>query len=201
MTVQNSVAVRDAQNDIFETTVGASPSLDIRTGVQPANCAAANAGTLLATGVLPADFLTASSAGTKSKNGVWTATGQPAAGAGTAAGHYRIMQGATCHEQGSVSGLTSIPTSALTAANSNVLNFAATAGVAVGQNAVGTGIPVNTTVLAFTGTTVTLSNATVTGVASGATVAFAGDMVVDNNNIATAQVVTITAYNKTRNNA
>jgi hypothetical protein len=111
------------------------------------------------------------------------------------------MQGATCHEQGSLSGLTSIPTSALTAANSNILNFAATAGVAVGQNAVGTGIPVNTTVLAFTGTTVTLSNATVTGVASGATVAFAGDMIVDNNNIATGQVVTVTAYSVTRNNA
>jgi hypothetical protein len=133
MTVQNSVAVRDAQNDAFETTIGVSPTLDIRTGVQPANCAAANSGTLLATGVLPADWMTASSAGVKSKNGVWTATGQAGAGAGTAGGHYRIMQGATCHEQGSF----------------------------------GVG----------------------------------GDMVPDNNNIATAQVVTITAYNKTRNNA
>jgi hypothetical protein len=201
MTMQRSVSSRDAQQNAWETHVGASPTLEIRTGGQPANCAAADTGTQLAIGTLPVDWLTASSAGTVSKNGAWTTTGQAGAGAGTAGGHYRIKQGATCHEQGSVSGLTSIPTSALTAANSNVLNFAATAGVAVGQNAVGTGITVNTTVLAFTGTTVTLSNATVTGVASGATIAFAGDMILDNNNIALAQVVTVTAYSVTRNNA
>jgi hypothetical protein len=199
--MQRSVSSRDAQQNAWESHVGTSPTLELRTGAQPANCAAASSGTLLASGVLPVDWLNPSASGVVTKLGVWTATGQPAAGAGTAAGHYRIMQGATCHEQGSLSGLTSIPTSALTAANSNVLNFAATAGVAVGQNAVGTGIPVNTTVLAFTGTTVTLSNASVTGVASGATVAFAGDMIVDNNNIATGQVVTVTAYSVTRNNA
>jgi hypothetical protein len=133
MAIQYSTAVRDAQNDALETATGASPTLEIRSGVQPANCAAAAAGTLLASGVLPADWLTASASGLKAKNGVWTATGQAGAGAGTAGGHFRIIQGATCHMHGS---------------------FGA-----------------------------------------------ASDMVPDNNNIATGQVVTITAFNLTRNNA
>lgn len=57
--IQYSVRVRDAQNDAMESAIGASPSLELRTGAQPANCAAADTGTLLCAIALPADWLTA----------------------------------------------------------------------------------------------------------------------------------------------
>jgi hypothetical protein len=48
MTVQLSVAARNARLDAIETAVGVSAILEIRSGAQPANCAAADSGTLLA---------------------------------------------------------------------------------------------------------------------------------------------------------
>ena len=84
--------------DSYESTIGASPTLEMRTGASPANCAAADSGTLLMSISLPADWLSAASSGSKSKLGTWTSTG---VAAGTL-GHYRIKQGATCHEQGTV---------------------------------------------------------------------------------------------------
>lgn len=100
MAVQYSVAVRNALLDSIETTIGASPKLQIRTGAQPVDCAAAASGTLLAELPLPADFMNAASAGVKTLLGSWTVA---AAAAGTAA-HYRIMNnaGTVCHEQGSI---------------------------------------------------------------------------------------------------
>lgn len=92
--------VRDAQNDALETTIGTAPTLHIFNGSKPANCAAADAGTELAVGTLPSDWLTASSSGTKAKNGVWSLLGQSGAGAGTAGTYWRIKQGSTCHVQG-----------------------------------------------------------------------------------------------------
>jgi hypothetical protein len=100
MTIQHSVAVRNARLDVIETTIGASPKLQIRTGAQPANCAAAATGTLLAEITCPADFMAAASSGSKVLSGSWTVS---ATATGTAA-HYRIVDsaGTTCHEQGSV---------------------------------------------------------------------------------------------------
>lgn len=100
MAIQLSVAARNARLDALETAAGPSPFLQIRTGAQPASCAAAASGTLLAEIALPSDWMANASGGTKAKAGTWTGT---AAGAGTAA-HYRIVDNAktTCHEQGSV---------------------------------------------------------------------------------------------------
>ena len=100
MALQYSTAVRNAQLDTFETTVGATAKLQIRTGAQPANCAAAASGTLLCEMALPADYLSAASGGTKSLSGSWTGI---ASGTGIAA-HFRIVDnaGTTCHLQGSV---------------------------------------------------------------------------------------------------
>jgi hypothetical protein len=195
MTVQRSVAVRDAKNDVEETTIGTSPILQLRTGAQPANCAAAATGTLLGSSSLPSDWLTNSSAGTKSKNGTWAGT---ASAAGTV-GHYRILDstGTTCHQQGTVFQTVSINTSAITAANSNVLTFAATTGVVVGMLATGTGVAANSTVLATTATTVTLSAASTAGVASGVAISFGGDMNIDNAVLAVSQAYTVTAYSFT----
>lgn len=99
MVYQLSTAVRDAKANAFETTVGTSPTLEIRTGAQPANCAAADSGTLLATIALPSDWLAAASAGVKALAGLWTGT---AAATGTAQ-HFRLKaSGGTVHAQGSV---------------------------------------------------------------------------------------------------
>lgn len=98
MAIQMGTTLRNARNDQIETHIGASPTLEIRTGAQPANCAAADSGTLLVTLNLPSDWRTAAASGVSNKNNTWQGT---AAAAGTGA-HFRIKQGATCHMQGSV---------------------------------------------------------------------------------------------------
>jgi len=101
MTVQLSVAVRNAMLDAIETAIGTSAIMKIRTGAQPADCATADAGTVLATLNLPSDWLAAASAGAKAKSGTWEDTS--ADSTGTAA-HFRVYasDGTTCHLQGSV---------------------------------------------------------------------------------------------------
>jgi hypothetical protein len=101
VTVQYSVAVRDAKNDAYETTIGEAPILEIRSGAQPANCAAADTGTLLVSMTLPTDWMGASSSGVKAKSGTWEDSSANATGT---AGHYRMKNaaGSVCHEQGSV---------------------------------------------------------------------------------------------------
>ena len=194
MALQLSVAVRNALLDAIETAAGASPTLEIRTGAAPANCAAAAAGTVLATMALPADWMAAAASGSKALLGTWQDASADATGT---AGHFRINQGATCHMQGSVGSNVALTTNALTAANGNVLNFASTTGVSVGQLVTGTGILPNTFVLAFTGTTVTLSQASTAGVANATPITFSGDMTIDNVSIAITQQVNVTAFNLT----
>jgi hypothetical protein len=99
MAHQFSVAVRNAILDVYESTIGASPTLELRTGAQPANCAAADSGTLVASLALPADWMAAANAGSKALLGTWQDLS--ADNPGTVA-HFRIKQGATCHDQGSV---------------------------------------------------------------------------------------------------
>lgn len=104
MALQLSTAVRNAQADQLETTIGTAPILQIRSGSVPANCAAASTGTLLCAITLPSDWLTAASGGLKQKNGTWSGTGDAGAGGGTNAGHFRVLDsgGSTCHMQGTV---------------------------------------------------------------------------------------------------
>jgi len=101
MSLQQSVAVRNARLDAVEVAIGASAILKLRTGAAPASCAAADTGTVVATINLPADWLAAAAGGSKSKNGVWEDTGADAAGV---IGHFRIYDstGAVCHLQGTV---------------------------------------------------------------------------------------------------
>lgn len=101
MTVQLSVAVRNARADVVESTIGTSPILRIRTGAQPANCAASRTGTVLASLTLPSDWMGAASSGAKALSGTWQDSS--ADNTGTAA-HFEIMDsgGTTCHLQGSV---------------------------------------------------------------------------------------------------
>lgn len=101
MAIQLSVAVRNARLDSIETTVGTGPILEIRTGAQPANCAAADSGTLLASMTLPSDWMAAAASGAKALSGSWNDAS--ANNTGTAA-HFRIKDsgGSICHMQGSV---------------------------------------------------------------------------------------------------
>lgn len=101
MPFQFSDAVRNAALDAMETAIGASPVLRIRSGAAPANCAAARSGTVLATMNLPADWMANAAAGLKGILGTWQDSAADAAGV---AGHFEIVQGATCHVQGSVTG-------------------------------------------------------------------------------------------------
>lgn len=200
---QYGVGVRNAILQAIETTWGASAIIAGFNGTMPANCAAADAGTRIAQGTLPADPLTAPASGASGKNGTWTMTGLAAAGAGTNLDYYRVYDsaGTTCMEQGSVTNTVTLNTNDVTAANGNVLNFASTTGVVIGMFATGTGVPAGATVLAVTGTTVTLSHTSAAGVASAATITFRGDMYVDNVNVANGQVITINTVTKTAGNA
>jgi hypothetical protein len=101
MTVQWSTDVRDDLLDQWETTIGTSAKIYVRTGAAPANCAAADSGTLLVQYDLVSDWATAASAGSKSLDGLPLSENAVAAGT---AGHYRIKDssGTTCHEQGTI---------------------------------------------------------------------------------------------------
>lgn len=98
--MQYGTTLRNNQLDAIETTIGVSPKLQLWSGAAPANCAAADSGTLLAELTLPADFMAAAAAGAKVKSGTWAGVGAIAG----VAGHFRIKDsGATvCHIQGTV---------------------------------------------------------------------------------------------------
>jgi len=100
MALQFSTTVRNARLDTIESTIGTTPTLEIRSGSAPANCATADSGTVLATFTLPSDWMAAASSGAKAiAGGPWQDTS--ADGTGTAL-HFRIKVGGTCHIQGSV---------------------------------------------------------------------------------------------------
>jgi hypothetical protein len=96
MAHQYGVALRTNQVAQIQTTVGATGTLRIFSGAEPANCAAADPTGLLCTITLPASFLT-SSGGVTTIAGSWTAA---ATATGTAAS-YRMYDGSSvCHVQG-----------------------------------------------------------------------------------------------------
>jgi hypothetical protein len=101
MALKYSSAIYLARLDLVESTAGASAKLYIYSGSAPANCAAADTGTLLATLTLPSDWMNAASGTTKTLAGSWTGTAS--AGSADTPTHFRIKDnaGTTCHVQGS----------------------------------------------------------------------------------------------------
>lgn len=101
MTVQNSVAVRNAMLDAWETAMGTTIKVRLYTGAQPVNCATAASGTMLVEWTLASDYSVNASGGVKTLSS--TPIAATAANAGTA-GHYRLYDsaGTNCHEQGTV---------------------------------------------------------------------------------------------------
>lgn len=103
MAFQLSIDARNATLQALETNIGASPILTINTGTPPADCATANTGTVLATMILPTDWLGTPNAGNINLSGNWQDLSADASGT---AGHFRLYDssGATCHMQGTITG-------------------------------------------------------------------------------------------------
>lgn len=101
MALQYASTIYLQRLDLVESVTGASALLRIFSGAAPANCAAADSGTLLCTITLPADWMNAASGTTKTLKGTWSGTA--GAGSGTTPTHFRIWDsGATgCFIQGS----------------------------------------------------------------------------------------------------
>lgn len=101
MAIQLSVSVRNTRLDAINTAIGASAHLIIYTGAQPASCAEAASGTVLATIDLPAAWMLAASSGSKSMTGTWSDLSADATGT---AGYFRIYDSlvANCGLQGSI---------------------------------------------------------------------------------------------------
>jgi hypothetical protein len=101
MALKYSVAVINARLNAIESTIGTSAVLKIRSGAAPANCAAADTGTVIATLSLPSDWMAAASGGTVAKTGTWS---DASADNTETAAHFRIYasDGTTCGMQGTV---------------------------------------------------------------------------------------------------
>ena len=103
MALQYSSTIRDNQLDQVESTIGTSAVMRILTGSPPANCAAAETGTILAELSLPSDWMNAASGGSKTKLGTW----QDASANNTGtAGYFRVYNSGitVCGIQGTVTG-------------------------------------------------------------------------------------------------
>lgn len=99
MAIQLSETVRNARLDAIETAVGQSAVLRIFSGSPPANCAAANSGTVIASLTLPSDWMAAAASGSKALSGTWQDLSCDNSGT---VGHFRLYDstGTTCHLQG-----------------------------------------------------------------------------------------------------
>ncbi len=101
MALQMSVTLRNALLDQIESTIGTSAVLKIRTLSPPADCAAADVGSVLVSYSLASDWAANAATGSKAWSG--TPIAGTASGTGTAA-HFRLYasNGTTCHMQGTV---------------------------------------------------------------------------------------------------
>lgn len=185
MTIQLSVAVRNGRLDAIETTIGTGAILKIRSGAMPANCAAADTGTVLATLNLPSDWMAAASGGSKAKSGTWEDT---SADAGGLAGFFRVYgsDGTTCGLQGLAAqnwaASTPYVLNQQVALGGNVykVTTAGTSAASGGPTGTGSGISDGTVTWAYVG---------------------AASLILDNTNFAATQAVSITGFTLTDGNA
>lgn len=101
MSIQLSTAVRNARLNAIETAMGTGAIVKIKTGSAPANCAAADSGTVLATFTLSSDYMSDAASGSKAFSNTPVTVNASATGS---AAHYRVYasDGTTCHMQGTV---------------------------------------------------------------------------------------------------
>jgi hypothetical protein len=184
MAFQLGTAERNAANDAIETSIGTTATLEVRTGTPPANCAAADTGTVVATITLPADWLAASASGAKTILGTWQDASADATGR---AGHFRIKASASARIQ----GLVSMPWAASTAfsVGDQVTNGGNLYRCTVAGTSAGSGGP------SGTGAGIVDGGVTWNFVQAGA------DMSVDNIAFASGQQFTVTAFTLTMGGA
>lgn len=101
MALQLSVQVCNARLNAIAATCGPNAVLKLRTGGKPANCGAADSGTVVASMTLPSNWMAVASSGLVNLLGTWQSLS--ALADGTIA-HFRIYDSAqtTCHLQGTV---------------------------------------------------------------------------------------------------
>lgn len=125
MALQFSTSVRNAMLDSIETTIGTTAHVVLFAGTKPADCATANAGTVIATFSLTGgagDWMAAAGSGSKAFNNTPLSTTASSAGTPT---YFRVFNnnagspGTTCHWQGGV-GTTANSTVDLTLDNTTV---------------------------------------------------------------------------------
>jgi hypothetical protein len=125
MAFQYGTTLRNNQVGQIQTTVGASGTLLIFSGAEPANCAAADPTGLLCTITLPASFLT-SSGGVTTIAGSWSAA---ASSTGTAASFRIKDDGAVRHVQGNTTTDLVLNNQSITSGQTvTVTSFSVTAG-------------------------------------------------------------------------
>ena len=102
MAFQLSPAARNSTLQAIETAVGINPILTIGTGTVPTECASANTGNIVATMVLPSDWLSTPVLGVIQLSGSWQDLSADASGT---AGYFRLHNnaGTVCHMQGTIS--------------------------------------------------------------------------------------------------
>lgn len=168
--MQWGTTLRNAWLDLIESTIGTGMKIRLLTGEMPANCAASETGTLICEITCPSDYFAAASGGIMAKTGTWSGTSSAIGVIGYA--RFLNSAGSVVHCQSVISKAASVVTSASTAVNGVVLTFTSTTGVEVGEGARGAGIPTGATVIAVTSTTVTISMACLSGVASSTRITF-----------------------------
>jgi len=101
MAFQLSVDTRNATLQALETTIGTNPIMTVSSGTVPSDCGSANTGTVLATMVLPANWLDTPALGSIVLSGTWQDLSADASGT---AGYFRLHDGggSTCHMQGTI---------------------------------------------------------------------------------------------------
>lgn len=198
MSLQYSTTHRTNSMTQLNTDIGTSAQIKVYTGTPPATVATAFTGTLLVQYAGNAGGFGSAASGQLTASAVANAT---ASATGTA-GYFRIAtSGGTDVAQGTVYPNTVLSTSALTAANGNVLTFTSTTGIVVGQTISGTGVAAGCTAVAVTSTTVTMSLTSTAGVANAASITFGGDMTVTNASIANGQACSFSSLVITANGA
>ncbi len=126
MAFQKSAAVRNAELDAIETTIGTAAILKVFSGAEPTSCGAADPAGALVLMSLPVDYFSNAAAGAKAKLGTWSGV---ASGSGTAAS-WRIYENTavTCHLQGNTTDMTFDNTSINSGQTVTVASFTITAG-------------------------------------------------------------------------
>jgi len=125
MAFQMGVLLRNAKLNAINTNLGATATLTVFSGAEPANCAAADPSGALVTMSLPSTPFGTASSGAISMTGTWAGTATAAA---TAASWRIYDSSANCAMQGNVTDMTLTTNTIQVGMSIGVTTFALTEG-------------------------------------------------------------------------